>query len=173
MRIPRWRLVLTFGAGVVLAVGGMGLVAAASSPAPPASSPGSVAATASPSMTSRPERPRAERLERRAPWGARLLRLGRHVVHVEATVADRDDQLITVWIDHGTVQSVADGSVTISEKGGGTQVLKTDGETIVHVGREDGSLDDVKAGAEVFVQSRVVDGSPIAKRILVIPAKPN
>jgi hypothetical protein len=35
----------------------------------------------------------------------------------------------------------------------------------------DGSLGDVQTGAEVFVQSRVVDGVALAKRILVVPTR--
>jgi hypothetical protein len=50
--------------------------------------------------------------------------------------------------------------------------MQTDAETIVRVGREDGTLSDVTAGDEVFVQSRIDGGNALAKRILIIPAKP-
>jgi hypothetical protein len=103
--------------------------------------------------------------------GARLLRLGRHIVHVEATVTDRDGKLITIWLDHGTVQSVGSGSVTISETGGGSQTLKTDAATIVHLGKADATLADVTAGDEVIIKSRVDGGGALAKRILIIPAR--
>jgi hypothetical protein len=173
MLIPTWRLVLTGVAIVLLVVGGIGLVAAAGAPVTVAPDPVSVAATASPSATAGAERHQRERLGHRAAFGAKLLRLGRHLVHVEATVADRDGQLLVIWLDHGTVQSAANGSLTISETGGGTQTVKTDDATTVRVGREEGTLADVTAGDEVFVQSRVDGGAALAKRILIIPVKPS
>ena len=172
MRIPTWRLVLTGGAVVMLAAAGIGLVSAAAAPIAPTTGIGEAAPTGAPRSSASPERQRArERLGERQAWGARLLRLGRHIVHVEATVTDRDGNLVTLWIDHGTVQAISSGSLTVSETGGTTQTLKTDGATIVHLGREDGSLADVTAGAEVFVQSRVDGGSALARRILVIPKR--
>jgi len=174
MRIPSWRLVLTGGAVLVLAAAGIGLVAAAG--APPASPTAGVSAagTASPSgiAPSGPTRPDArDRLQTRPTVARRLLRVGRHLVHVEATVTDKDGALVVLWLDHGTVQAVGSGSVSISEAGGATRTIKTDDATIVRVGRADGTLGDLKAGAEVFVRSRVVDGSPVAKRILVVPVQ--
>jgi hypothetical protein len=175
MRIPSWRLALSGGAVIILIAGGIGLVAATSAPTGPA--PDFVAAqpTAGPASSAKPDGQdrREGRAEHRAARGARLLRLGRHLVHVEATVTDRDGQLLVVWLDHGTVQSIADGKVTLSEAGGTSQAISTDDATIVRVGRTDGTLKDVTAGAEVFVQSRVVDGTPLAKRILIIPARPD
>ena len=172
MRIPTWRLFLTGGAIVVLGAAGIGLVAAASTPPSSTADVVSTRATPGPGGTATPSRRLGrERLENRAAWGARLLRLSRHIVHVEATVTDRDGNLITIWLDHGTVQSAGAGSLAISETGGGTQTVKTDADTIVHVGREDGALADVKAGVEIFVQSRVLDGAPLAKRILVMSAR--
>lgn len=173
MRIPSWRLALTGGAVVVLATVGIGLVAAAAAPAAPQSNVLTADPTTGPASTARPDRPFGhERHEdRRAAWGARLLRLGRHLVHVEATITDRDGHLIVIWLDHGTVQSTGDGEVTISEAGGTSRTVATDDATIVYVGRADGTLRDVTVGDEVFVQSRVEDGSPLARRILIIPAK--
>ena len=172
MRIPTWRVILTGGAVVILAAGGIGLAAARSTPNAPSTDTAQLAATRAPDSTAAPERLRArERLRERAAWGARLLRLGRHIVHVEATVTDRDGALRTIWLDHGTVQTVGSGSVTVSETGGGTRTLKTDDATIVRIGREDGTLSGVTAGAEVFVQSRVDGGNALAKRILVIPPR--
>ena len=170
MFIPTWRLVVTGAAVVVLAAAGIGLVAAAGRPAALAPNTVSAAPTAAPSSTAKPDRQR-NHLERHGAFAAKLLRLGRHLVHVEATVTDRDGQLIVIWLDHGTVQAAGNGSVTISETGGGTQKVKTDDATIVRVGREDGSLADVTAGDEVFVQSRVDGGAALAKRILIIPAQ--
>lgn len=174
MRIPTWRLALTGAAVTTFAVVGIGLVAAAS--APPPAAPGAVAAeaTRSPDASAQPDRPaRHERLgERRAGWGPGLLRIGRHLVHAEATVVDRDGNLILLWLDHGTVASVARGSLTISEAGGGSKTVVVDEATIVYVGRVDGTLADVTAGDEVFVQSRVDGGTVLAKRILIVPARP-
>jgi hypothetical protein len=140
----------------------------------PAVAPNAVGAapTADPSAATASERPAKERLERRAALGAKLLRIGRHIVHVEATVTDRDGKLVVLWLDHGTVKAVASGSLTVSETGRGTETMQTDAETIVRVGREDGTLSDVTAGDEVFVQSRIDGGNALAKRILIIPAKP-
>jgi len=173
MRFPTWRMVLTGGAVVVLAAGGIGLAAAAA----PSSSTADVVQTLStsgPAGSAAPTRPLGrDRLDARAAWAPRLLRLGRHLVHAEVTVTDKDGQLVDLWLDHGTVQSIGGGSLTLSESGGGTETVKTDDATIVSLGRRDASLGDVQAGAEVFVQSRVIDGSALAKRILVIPARPS
>jgi hypothetical protein len=171
MRVPTWRLVLTGGAIVILAALGIGLVAAANAPAASTSNVVPAVATPGPTTTSAPSRPSREGLsQRRDVWGARLLRIGRHLVHVEATVTGADGNLV-VWLDHGTVKSFADGSLTISEAGGGTETVTTDDATIVHVGRADGTLADVTAGDEVFVQSRVDGGKALAKRILIISAR--
>jgi hypothetical protein len=174
MHIPTWRLVLTGGAVVMLAAAGIGLGAAADAPS---NAPGGIslaAPTTAAGTTAATQRVRPrEQLGARAGWGARLLRLGRHIVHVEATVTDRDGKLITTWLDHGTVLSVGSGSVTVSENAGGSQTLKTDAATIVHLGKADATLADVKAGDEVFVQSRIDAGGALAKRILIIPARPS
>ncbi len=69
--------------------------------------------------------------------------------------------------------TAGNGSITIAETGGGRETISTDDATIVRVGRADGTLADVTAGDEVFVQSRVVHGLPVAKRILIIPARPD
>jgi hypothetical protein len=174
MRIPTWRLAVTGGAVITLAVVGIGLVAAANVPPSTMTNPVSAEATRLPGASGRADRRSGqERLrERRAGWGPRLLRIGRHLVHVEATVTDRDGQLVTLWLDHGTVQSVGDGFITISEAGGKTEKLMIDDKTTVHVGREDGTLADVTVGDEVFVKSRVEDGTALARRILIIPPRP-
>jgi hypothetical protein len=173
MRIPPWRMVLAGLAIVVPAVGGIGLAAAATTPSSSVPEVRTTLSTPDPAAGVAPSRrPGRDRLEARAAWAPRLLRLGRHLVHAQITVTDRDGQLVDLWLDHGTVQSIGGGSLTVSESGGGTETVKTDDATIVYVGREDGSLGDVKAGAEVFVQSRVTDGGALAKRILVIAARP-
>lgn len=175
MRIPTWRYLLTAGGVAVLAVAGIGLVAGAGAPTEPAVGPAAAEATGAPDATRHPRDGTAtgpiarERFERARGWAARpWLRLARHIVHAEVTVTGRDGELIVLAIDHGTVQSVGGGTLTIAEAGGGTETVSIDDQTIVYVGRKDGGLDDLKVGAEVFVQSRV-DGTTLAKRILVLP----
>jgi hypothetical protein len=166
MRIPTWRLLLTGGAITILALAGIGFVAAANSPVAPAAD----AVAADP--TGAPAAAPGERLGPRAGLaGPRLLRAGRHLVHAEVTVTDRDGKLVNLHFDHGTVQSIGDGKITISEAGGGTETVSTDDATIVRIGRAKGGLGDLKVGAEVFVQSRVDGSTVLAKRIVVIPAK--
>lgn len=173
MRIQPWRVVLTGGAIAILAIAGIGLVAGATAPQTPASNVVAAASTDGPGASGKPDRPaREERLGkiRERVGAARLLRLGRHLVHAEVTVVGRDDELIDLQLDHGTVQSIGDGSLTIAEQGGKTETVSTDDATIVYLGRADGHLADVSVGAEVFVQSRLDGRNPLAKRILVIPA---
>ena len=168
MRIPTWRIALTSGAIVVLAIAGIGFAAASSTPATPAANVAAAAPSASPGGAG----PSANgpfaglRGKLRA---AQLLRLGRHLVHVQATVTDKDGNLITITLDHGTVQSIGNGSLTIAETGGTTVTVSTDDATIVRLGRALGKLGDVHSGAEVFVQSRVNGGTTLAKRIIVVP----
>jgi hypothetical protein len=181
MHIPTWRFLLTGTAVAVLAIGGIGLVAATSAPPSPAPNVTMAQATGGPDTTRdpdvvRPDREVArERLERaREAWGGgRLLRWGRHLVHAEVTVTGRDGELITLAFDHGTVAAVGGGSITIAETGGGTETVTIDDATVVYVGREDGDLDDLNAGDEVFVHSRVGAGATLAKRILIVPASAN
>jgi len=167
MRIPTWRLVLTGGAIAILAVAGIGLVAASTAPAAPAAKVTTAEATPKPDSTNGKQPGAAGPQD--GPRGARLLRAGRHLVHAEMTVTDRDGKLVHVQLDHGTVQSIGNGTLTIAEAGGGTETVSTDGNTNVYLGRKDGALGDVKVGAEVFVRSRVDGGTTLAKRIIVIP----
>jgi hypothetical protein len=171
MRIPTWRLALTGGALVIFAVVGIGLVAAASAPAASPSNVVTAAATPGPAAPAETNHPGRERFKDRGAWGARLLRLGRHLVHAEATVTDKGGNLITLAFDHGTVKTFAGGTLTISEAGGGSETVTTDSTTVVHLRRKDGKLEDVTVGDEVFVQSRVDGGTTLAKRILIIPAR--
>jgi uncharacterized protein DUF5666 len=174
MRIPTWRYLLTVGGVAVLAVAGIGLVAGAAAPREPTAGLPAAESSREPEASRDPGDGTAgpvakERLERARGWGARpWLRLARHIVHAEVTVTGRDGELIVLAFDHGTVQSVDGGTLTIAEAGGAAETVSIDDETIVYVGRKHGDLDDLKVGAEVFVQSRV-DGSTLAKRILVLP----
>lgn len=169
MRIPTWRLALTGGAIVILLAAGLGLAFAANTPAAPAANIAAAAPTVTPSAAgpsaAGPLAGLRDRLGR-----ARALRLGRRLVHAEITVTDKTGALINLQLDHGTVQSVGGGKLTISEAGGGTETVSTDDATKVWLGRTAGKLGDLKVGAEVFVQSRVDGGTTLAKRILVIPA---
>jgi hypothetical protein len=178
MHIPTWRVALTGGAITILAVAGIGFAAAANGPATPPAQPATAEATAAteataaPKASGRPDRPFAGERPAKGDGlrAARLLRLGRHLVHAEATITGRDGELIVLQLDHGTVASIGGGSLTIAEAGGGSETVSTDDKTIVYVGRKDGELSDVTAGAEVFVQSRIEGSNVLAKRILVIPA---
>src|SRR5262252_3884024 len=153
MRIPTWRIVLTGGAIVILAVAGIGFAAAATTTPAPAANVAAAAPTASPGT----DKPAAGGMFgglRAKLREARLLKLGRHLVHAVATVTDKDGNLITV-------QSIGNGTLTIAEAGGGTQTVSTDDATIVRLGKTLGKLGDVKTGAEVFVQSRVDGGTTL------------
>ena len=178
MHIPAWRVALTGGAITVLAVGAIGLAAAAG--APPTSS-GATAEQAATTDTGSSESDLAIELaadvqstDKLGPAdGAklnRLLRLGRHLVHADVTVTDKDGNLVHLQLDHGTIQSIGNGTLVIAETGGGTETVTTSDATKVHVGRKAGTLGDLKVGAEVFVQSRLDGGTTLAKRIIVIPA---
>jgi hypothetical protein len=165
MRIPTWRLVLTGGAITILAIAGIGLAAASNAPARPAAAVNSAEDGASAAPDSHPDRAGLG-------WRAgRLLKAGKHLVHAEVTVTDKDGKLVLLQLDHGTVAAIGAGSLTITEAGGASETVSTSDATIVRVGRQKGGLGDVKVGAEVFVQSRVDGGTVLAKRILVIPAK--
>lgn len=178
MRIPAWRLALTGGVLTILAVAGIGLATGASAPAAPAANTTAAEATVAPDATPAPDasgRPdrKPGRLGlgklRDGLGGGRLLRAGRHLVHAEVTLTGKDGQLIVLQLDHGTVQAVGDGSLTIAESGGGTETVSTDDATIVYLGRADGALKDVTVGDKLFVQSRIDGGTTLAKRILIVP----
>jgi len=172
MRIPTWRVALTGGAIVILLALGIGAVAASSNqPATSSGAAAQAAPTTAPDASAGPGRDGAglrKWLLEHPRIGAALGR-ARHLVHVTATFTDKDGNLVTIQIDHGTVQSVGSGTLTIAEAGGSTVTVSTDGTTEVYLGRTKGSLSDVKGGATVFVQSRI-DGSTVAKHILVVPA---
>jgi hypothetical protein len=168
MRIPTWRVALTGGAIVVLLALGIGLVAASTGGVPASNTAALPASTDGPAASGAPDQPRSgirHFLEKHAG----RLGIGKHLVHVTATFTDKDGKLVTIQIDHGTVQSIGNGSLTIAEAGGTTVTVSTDTDTKVWVGRDAAKLGDLKTGDTVFVQSRV-DGSTLAKRILEVPA---
>jgi hypothetical protein len=163
MRIPTWRLALTGGAIVILLLAGLGLAFASTAPTTPAANVTSAASTAAPNSGPAAGARGKARI-------ARLLKIGRRLVHADVTVVGKDGQLVHIQRDHGTVQSIGDGTLTISEAGGGTETVSTDDATKVFVGLSAGKLADVKVGAEVFVRSLVDGGTTLAKRIIVVPA---
>lgn len=159
MRIPTWRLALTGGAVIALAAAGLGFAAASNAPTTAPANVITPVSTAAPKTVPAAGGVRA----------ARLLRIGRRLVHAEVTV-NRAGQLVNLQLDHGTVQSIGDGKLTIAEAGGTNVTVSTDDATKVHVGRTPAKLADVKVGAEVFVRSTADGGTTVAKRILVVPA---
>ena len=169
MRIPTWRLALTGGAIVVLAAVGVGLVAASPSAptaaAPPAAAAPSFAPGAPGVGPGEGPRARLGRLAGERPFA-------RHLVHATITVTDRDGNLVTIQLDHGTIASIGAGSVSIAEAGGSTVTVSTDASTVVFLGRGagKGSLSDLKVGDQLFVQSRIDGGTTLAKHILRVPA---
>ncbi len=175
MRIPTWRVLLTGGAVAALTIAAIGFVAAGDQAPQGESTAATATETGSPASGEpgrvRPERGAAQDRLRaaRLGWGVRPgLHFARHLVHAEVTVTGFEGELIVLAFDHGTVQSVGGGSLTIDEAGGLAATVAIDDATIVYVGRVDGSLEDLTVGDEVFVQSRV-DGQTLAKRILILP----
>ena len=168
MRIPTWRLVLTGGAIVVLVALGIGFVAASTGGVPASNTAALPASTDGPAASGTPDHPRSG-IRHFLENHAGRLGIGKHLVHVTATFTDKDGKLVTIQIDHGTVQSIGTGTLTIAEAGGTTVTVSTDTDTKVWVGRDAGNLSDLTTGDTVFVQSRI-DGSTLAKRILKVPA---
>jgi Cu/Ag efflux protein CusF len=172
MRIPTWRLALTGAALAVLAVAGIGFAAAAGTGgtqgAPTVETAPSTGTGTDTAPAAAPQRPAlAGGLEEA---DGRLGRLGGRLVHAEATVQDKDGNLIKINLDHGTIKAIGNGSITISEAGDSTVVVKTDADTKVRIGRAAGTLADLKVGDEIFVQSRVDGGTVLAKHVLQRPA---
>ena len=163
MRIPTWRIALTGAAIVTLGVAGIGL-ASASNSAPPAQSGGGSAASDELALDAALDAARGTDAGAlgRGRWFLR------HVVHAVVTVEGREGDLVTIQLDRGTVTAVDADSLTLSEKGGGTVTVSLNDETRVREGRERAKLDAIDVGDDLFVQSRV-DGSTLAKRILIVP----
>lgn len=174
MRTPTWRLVLTGAAIGILALVGVGLVAASSSPATSPSTNGVAAAPAASPGTNDANGPKGNRPGLRKLLG-RLGRVGEGASRfVDGTLnfTDQNGAIITVQLDHGTIASIGSGSLTIDEAGGKQVTVSTDTTTVVRLGGGAGigKLTDLKAGDEVFVQSRVDGGTTLAKHVLRVPA---
>jgi len=164
MRIPAWRIALTGAAITILGVAGIGLVSASNS-APPASSAAGLATGDERALAAAPRTaPRDE-----AGALGRGRGFPRHIVHAVITFEGRDGELVTIQLDRGTVTTVDADSLTLSEKGGGSVTVSLNDETKVREGRQQATLDAIDVGDDLFVQSRV-DGSTLAKRIVLIPA---
>jgi hypothetical protein len=160
MRIPAWRLALTGGAITILALAGVGLVLA-----------GSPAAIDTASAERPGRGPVGDDLGRfgRPALGHRLAAAGRHLVHAEITVLDRDGNLVTHQLDRGTVRSIGGASLTIEEAGGTVVAVATDEATVVRLGRALGELADLEVGDDVIVHSRIEDGAPVARHVVRLP----
>jgi hypothetical protein len=177
MRIPPWRIVLTGVAIVVLLAMGIGFVAASSGFRTQDPAAGQAAASEAPDESEGPgDEDGAHGADRLKALGGIFkgrgghLGLGRRIVHVTATVEDKDGKLIQLQLDHGTILSIGNGSLTVSEAGGTTVTISTDSSTVVRTGRESGTLGDLKVGDEVFVQSRIDGGMTLAKHVVKVPA---
>jgi hypothetical protein len=172
MRIPTWRLVLTGVAIVILVAMGVGLVAASNRPAsaPPAAAPVAAAPSASGTPDGSAAHPRLrERLQRLI---GRVGPLARHFVDGTLNFTDKDGNLVTVQLDHGTIAAISSGTITITESGGKQVTVSTDASTTVRLGGGAGvgTVADLKAGDEIFVESRLDSGAALAKHILRVPA---
>ena len=167
MRIPAWRLALTGAAIVILAAVGVGLVLASSNPPATSSSALVNAPAASPSASGDPARhPGLRKLLGRVGPAARGF------VNGTLNYVTKDGSTVTVQLDHGTIASIGSGSITIAEAGGRQVTLSTDANTVVRLGGGAGvgKLSDLKAGDEIFVQSRIDGTTSLAKHILrVVP----
>jgi len=174
MRIPTWRFALTGVAIVLLLALGIGFVAASSNtPSHPgtelAAASGNPTASDEPKASGAPDGKGGKGLRALLKGRGLKLGLGGRVVHVTATVEDKDGKLIQLQLDHGTVQAIGGGSITVAEAGGTNVTVSTDASTVVRTGRTVGSLGDLKVGDQVFVQSRIDGGTTLAKHILKVP----
>jgi hypothetical protein len=173
MRIPTWRLVLTGGAIVVLAALGLGLVAASStSPSAPTAPAAAAPSTAPGATSSGAGAVFRERLAGRLGRALASRPIAKHLVHATVTLTDRNGNLVTFQLDHGTIASIGPGAMVIAEAGGGSVSVSTDANTVVFLGAGagKGTLGNLKAGDQVFVQSRLDGGMALAKRVLRVPA---
>jgi hypothetical protein len=172
MRIPPWRIALTGGAIVVLLVAGVAAVAASAPGA--ATAPTNLAAA--PAASGAPDAPARHggiRDRIGGLWGGRIARAASHFVDGTFTFTDHDGNLVTFQIDHGTIAAIGSSSITIDEAGGHQVTVSTDTTTVVRLGGGAGvgKLSDLKAGDQVFVQSRIDGSTTLAKHILRVPPK--
>ena len=171
MRIPTWRLMLTGAAIVVLAALGVGLVAASSNPPAAQPAPAAAAPSTAPDSSAPAGGTLRARLAARLGQALAARPLAKRLVHATVTVTDKDGNLVTFQLDHGTIAAIGGGSLTIDEAGGSSVTVSTDANTVVRLGggAGKGTLGDLKVGDQIFVQSRLTESSALAKHVLRIP----
>jgi hypothetical protein len=172
MEVARWRLVLTGVVLIALGLVGMGFVQARSAIQPVAVP----VAERDEGAFDHPGQRRGDRGDRLKGlgWGKGLWGAGRHLdrlIHAEAVVDLPEKGLVTFSVDVGTVQSVAEASVTIQPREGAAVQLATNEETKVRKDRERAGAHALGIGDLVVVISSDETGSVVAKRILVRPAE--
>ncbi|HSL98339.1 MAG TPA: hypothetical protein VK831_07185 [Candidatus Deferrimicrobiaceae bacterium] len=168
MSIPRWRLAFTLSAAAVLAMVGVGWVLAGTQAAATVVEP-IVIDTGQLESTEGAGGTVARDPAHGRPGVLRRLARARHLVHAEVTYLDREGQLVARQFDHGTIESIGYGSLTIREADGRTVTVTTDEETVVRLGRERGDLGDLAIGDDVVIHSRVEGDSPVARHVLRLP----
>lgn len=165
MSSTRRRLAVVAGALVLLSILGAGFAQAA--PAPSSTSAGAT-------LTADEQPPEGERLprlrQRLGDFG--FGRLARNLVHGTVTVLGRDGELVTLQFDHGTIATIGDGSLSISEANGETVTVATTDATRVRKVRQPSSLGELNVGDGVFVTSVIEDGAATARLIVVPMARP-
>lgn len=100
------------------------------------------------------------------------------LVSQEIVRLDADGNVLTERLQHGTVTTNADGSLTISLATGDTATVTTDANTQAYGWdttsrpmRSEVAVADIAAGADVLVWSQSQsDGSFLASRITILPA---
>jgi hypothetical protein len=158
MAVSRTRLSLGAGALVVLSALGVGFVQA-----------NSIGASATPAAVDVAVTAPAPAAAANASLAAPRLR-GRGVVHGTLTIDSPKDGLITVQLDGGTIAAVDAYSITIAEKGGGSETVAIDSDTRVRRDRKRATTADLKVGDTVRLVSRVAKGgAATAKAIIVVP----
>ncbi len=122
-------------------------------------------ALAAPDTTAGPVAGIGERIRRFARW--------KQLVHASLTVNRPTAGLQTFNLDHGTITTVASGSLTLSEAGGTSVTVATDTTTRVRKDRQKASLADLRLGDEVVVVSKAgASGTPQAILVVVPPTAP-
>ena len=170
MSVARRRVAIGATTLMLLSVLGTGLAQAAPVTAPTIRSQ---AATAmAPSGDGASATPNVDRLRLLRYWLTHPGRWGRHLVHSVVTVKDRDGDLYTFQFDHGTISSIGGGSISISEAGGSTVTVATSDTTRIRKDGAPAKLADLEVGDEVFVASKVENGTATARGILVPKARP-
>jgi hypothetical protein len=188
-KIAPWRIALTASAVVVLGVAGLGVVAAADPTSPSDPTPAqrvervldrlrerlgdgrfnALVERIGPEHLEELKQRAEERIERQGDQpgalGRALPRFGRNVIHAVVTVDHPQAGVVSIQIDHGTVESVGAGILTIAEKDGTKPAVSTNAVTKVTRNGSQAALTDLAAGDEVYVISRLEGGTATATRI--------